>query len=57
MFHETWNPYVIKMATGGGKTKVMCLLLTWSYFHKLYEEKSTLSRNFLVIAPNIIVLV
>jgi len=56
MFPETWNRYVIKMATGSGKTKVMSLLLTWSYFHKLYEENSTLSRNFLVIAPNIIVL-
>lgn len=28
----------------------------WSYFHKLYEPESSLSRNFLVIAPNIIVL-
>jgi len=56
MFAETWRRYVIKMATGSGKTKVMSLVLAWSYFHKLYEEDSTLSRNFLVIAPNIIVL-
>ncbi len=28
----------------------------WSFFHKLYEPDSELSRNFLVIAPNIIVL-
>lgn len=56
MFPETWNRYVIKMATGSGKTKVLSLLLAWSYFHKLYEEDSTLSRNFLVITPNIIVL-
>jgi type III restriction enzyme len=56
MFHETWNRYVIKMATGSGKTKVMSLLLAWSYFHKTYEPGSTLSRNFLVITPNIIVL-
>src|SRR5690606_5203442 len=27
-----------------------------SYFHKLYEADSTLSKDFLVIAPNIIVL-
>lgn len=55
-FYETWTRYVIKMATGAGKTKVMGLTLVWSYFHKLYEEESKLSKNFLVIAPNIIVL-
>ena len=44
------------MATGAGKTKVISLLIAWSYFHKLYESNSTLSRNFLVITPNIIVL-
>lgn len=56
MFDETWRRYVIKMATGSGKTKVMALALAWSYFHKLYEADSQLARNFLVIAPNIIVL-
>ena len=56
MFEETWRRYVVKMATGTGKTKTMSLLLAWSYFHKLYEEDSDLSRNFLLIAPNIIVL-
>ena len=56
MFDETWRRFVIKMATGAGKTKVMSLVLAWSFFHKLYEPDSALSRNFLVIAPNIIVL-
>ncbi len=56
MFDETWRRFVVKMATGTGKTKVMSLVLAWSYFHKLYEEDSELARNFLVIAPNIIVL-
>lgn len=56
MFDEAWPRYVVKMATGAGKTKVLSLLMTWSYFHKLYEPGSTLSRNFLLIAPNIIVL-
>jgi len=56
MFDENWTRYVIKMATGAGKTKVMALTLVWSYFHKLYETESPLSKNFLVIAPNIIVL-
>jgi len=56
MFDEEWPRYVLKMATGAGKTKVLSLLIAWSFFHKLYEPDSTLSRNFLVIAPNIIVL-
>jgi type III restriction enzyme len=56
MFDEDWPRFVVKMATGAGKTKVLSLLVAWSYFHKLYEPKSTLARNFLIIAPNIIVL-
>lgn len=56
MFPEEWTRYVVKMATGSGKTKVLSLLIAWSYFHKLYEPDSALSRNFLLIAPNIIVL-
>src|SRR4030067_3022195 len=56
MFDEDWTRFVIKMATGSGKTKVLALTLVWSFFHKLYEEDSTLAQNFLVIAPNIIVL-
>ena len=56
MFDETWRRFVVKMATGTGKTKVLSLVLAWSYFHKLYEPDSKLARNFLVIAPNIIVL-
>lgn len=56
MFAEDWARYVMKLATGAGKTKAMSLLITWSYFHKLYEQNSPLSTNFLLIAPNIIVL-
>ena len=56
MFDESWRRFVVKMATGTGKTKVMSLVVAWSFFHKLYEPDSELSRNFLVIAPNIIVL-
>jgi type III restriction enzyme len=56
MFDEDWPRFVVKMATGAGKTKVLSLLIAWSYFHKLYEQESTLSRNVLLIAPNIIVL-
>jgi len=56
MFDEDWPRYVVKMATGAGKTKVLSLLIAWSFFHKLYETDSVLARNFLLIAPNIIVL-
>jgi len=56
MFDETWRRFVVKMATGTGKTKVLGLVLAWSFYHKLYEPESGLARNFLVIAPNIIVL-
>lgn len=56
MFDEDWPRYVVKMATGAGKTKVISLLIAWSFFHRTYETDSTLSRNFLLIAPNIIVL-
>lgn len=56
MFEEEWPRYVVKMATGAGKTKVLSLLIAWSFFHKLYEPESRLARNFLLIAPNIIVL-
>lgn len=56
MFPETWPRLVLKMATGAGKTKVLSLLVAWSYFHRKYEQDSTLSKNFLLITPNIIVL-
>lgn len=56
MFDETWKRFVIKMATGSGKTKVLSLVLAWSYFHKVYEDDSDMARNFLLITPNIIVL-
>lgn len=55
MFTEDWLRFVIKMATGAGKTKVMSLAIAWAYFHKLYEEGSNLAKNFLLIAPNVIV--
>ena len=56
MFDENWRRFVVKMATGSGKTKVLGLVLAWSFFHKTYEAGSELARNFLVITPNIIVL-
>jgi len=55
MFTEDWLRFVIKMATGAGKTKVMSLVVAWAYFHKKYELDSNLAKNFLLIAPNVIV--
>jgi len=55
MFTEEWLRFVTKMATGAGKTKVISLVIAWAYFHKLYEEDSQLAKNFLLIAPNVIV--
>ena len=45
-FVESWRRYVIKMATGSGKTKVLSLVLAWSYFHKLYEEGQRTRKKF-----------
>ncbi len=47
--------FAFKMATGTGKAVVMALSVTWSYFHKRYENNSPLTQNFLIIAPNLIV--
>jgi len=47
--------FALKMATGSGKTLVMAMAVVWSFFHKKMEKGSSLSRTFLVIAPNIIV--
>ena len=55
-FTEHWLRLVIKMATGSGKTKTMGLALVWSYFNRMYEDNTDCSKNFLIIAPNIIVL-
>ena len=38
LFDETWRRYVVKMATGSGKTKVLSLVLAWSFYHKLYDD-------------------
>ncbi|MEX2658264.1 MAG: DEAD/DEAH box helicase family protein [Acidimicrobiales bacterium] len=50
-----YSRYVVKMATGSGKTNVMALAMTWAYFSHLYEDP-TLPSTFLLVAPNLIVL-
>lgn len=47
--------YVVKMATGSGKTKVMALAMAWAYFSHLFEDPE-LPSTFLLVAPNLIVL-
>ncbi|MGH4020409.1 MAG: DEAD/DEAH box helicase family protein, partial [Pseudonocardiaceae bacterium] len=52
---QRYPRYVVKAATGSGKTKVMSLLVAWSYFHRLREADSELAADSLVVAPNLIV--
>ena len=50
--------YLVKMATGTGKTWVMHALLIWQYLNAKFEkgEKSgRWTKNFLVVAPGLIV--
>ncbi len=47
--------YALKLATGTGKTMVMAMLVTWATLHKRKVAGSTLSANFLVLAPNLTV--
>jgi len=52
---DRWLRACCKVATGGGKTKVMSLAIAWSYFHRLREPGSDLPQHFVVIAPNLTV--
>jgi type III restriction enzyme len=48
--------YAIKMATGSGKTKVMSLAIVWQYWNAIIGGNDRdYARNFLIIAPNVIV--
>ncbi|MDX9861661.1 MAG: DEAD/DEAH box helicase family protein [Rhodospirillales bacterium] len=44
-----------KMATGSGKTWVMAMVMVWSLLHRRMVPGSSLSTNFLMVAPNVIV--
>ncbi len=55
---DLWTRYAYKMATGSGKTKVMSLLIAWSYFNSKLEPQhinSEYSDTFILLAPNVIV--
>jgi type III restriction enzyme len=47
--------YCIKMATGTGKTWVLEALLIWQYLNSKDEESGNFSKNFLLVAPGLIV--
>ncbi|MBE2184320.1 MAG: DEAD/DEAH box helicase family protein [Anaerolineae bacterium] len=53
--YDLFARYCTKMATGSGKTKVMALALAWQYFNAVREADDSCARNFLIIAPNVIV--
>lgn len=54
---DRWPRYVLKMATGSGKTKVMSLAVVWQYFNARFERGSRddYTQTFALIAPNVIV--
>lgn len=52
---EDLRRFAFKMATGSGKTWVMAMAIVWARFHKQRVPGSDLSRNFLIVAPNVIV--
>lgn len=49
--------YAVKMATGTGKTWVMHALIIWQMLNALHEPEPSgrFSRNFLIVAPGLIV--
>ena len=54
---DRWARYVLKMATGSGKTKVMSLAIVWQYFNARFERdrRNDYTQTFALIAPNVIV--
>ncbi len=52
---DDFSRYGVKMATGSGKTKVMCLAIAWQYFNAILENSEDYAKTFLIIAPNVIV--
>ena len=54
---DRWPRYVLKMATGSGKTKVMSLAIVWQYFNARLgpDRRDDYTQTFALIAPNVIV--
>lgn len=47
--------YCVKMATGTGKTWVLEALIIWQYLNARHGEMGNFTKNFLLVAPGIIV--
>jgi type III restriction enzyme len=53
--YDDFARYCVKMATGSGKTKVMALAIVWQFANAVREDETQYAKNFLVLAPNVIV--
>ncbi|NCC72924.1 MAG: hypothetical protein EOM06_05960 [Sphingobacteriia bacterium] len=52
--YDEFARYCLKMATGSGKTFVMCMSIVWHFANYLRGEQGY-ANNFLILAPNVIV--
>lgn len=53
--HDEFARYAVKMATGSGKTVVMAMAVAWQFLNAVAEGKPEYAKNFLVVAPLVIV--
>ncbi|MDZ4808199.1 MAG: DEAD/DEAH box helicase family protein [Bacteroidota bacterium] len=53
--YDDFARYCVKMATGSGKTKVMAMAIVWQFANAIKEDETQYAKNFLVLAPNVIV--
>ena len=53
--YDDFARYCVKMATGSGKTKVMAMAIVWQFANAVREDETQFAKNFLVLAPNVIV--
>jgi len=53
--YDEFARYCVKMATGSGKTKVMALAIVWQFANAVREDETQFAKNFLILAPNVIV--
>jgi type III restriction enzyme len=57
--HDPWAKIGAQMATGSGKTKIMSLVIAWSYLNALHAPGTGsglgFGRHALVVAPNLFV--
>ena len=51
MFDESWRRFVLKMATGTGKTKVMSLAIAWSSFTSCMSPTPNFPATFWSLPP------